>query len=260
MNAASREPTEQAFGIDVHRQTSPDLDGWIAVPGPASATERMRVYVEGYPARLFESLQEAFPAVAHVVGMNAFGAMTERYVERVRPRSYNLNHAGEFLVEFLSRDALGTDYPFLSDLAALEWRVSRAFHSFESAPIEPTSLATWTLRDWDRAVLHFQPSLALVGSAWPILDIWHHRETPLAEIDIDLRDRPQNVLVYRRDHGVQCVEIDGEQPQALSALLAGSSLGDVSRALSERDIDGSLVSTWFATWMRDGLIIGASRD
>lgn len=252
--AARISPPERA------EATIADLDGWIAVPAPAVAAERLQVHVNGYPARLLESLNEAFPALAHVVGIRAFGAMTERYVERVRPRSYNLNHAGEFLVDFLTRDPLTTDYAFLTDLAQLEWRVARAFHSFDIAPIEAASLATWTLRDWDRAVLHFQPSLALVRSKWPILDIWRHRETPLGEIDIELRDRPQDVLVYRGGLAVQCVEVNGEQPHALAALIAGSSLGDVSRALSERDVDGSQVSTWFATWMRDGLIVGASRD
>ena len=52
-------------------ELSPALDRWIAVPAPAAAADRMRVYADGYPARLFESLQEAFPAVAHVVVANA---------------------------------------------------------------------------------------------------------------------------------------------------------------------------------------------
>ena len=235
------------------------LDDWIAGPSEAATSERLDIYVNGYPARIYESLHEAFPAVAHVVGGHAFGELTERYIARVRPRSYNLNHVGESLVAFLAADALSADYPFVPDLAALEWRVTRAFHSFESKPIDPTSLASWTMRDWETAVLHFQPAVALVRSAWPILDVWRHRETPPDEIDLSLEGRAQNVLVYRTGTSVHCIEIESAHAQALAGLLAGGRLGDVTRELSEQDVEGDAVSSWFATWMRDGMIVGASR-
>jgi hypothetical protein len=235
------------------------LDEWITVPAASAPAERLDVYVNGYPARIYESLHEAFPAVAHVVGGRAFGELTERYIGRVKPRSYNLNHVGESLVAFLADDPLGADYGFLPDLAALEWRVTRAFHSFESKPIDPASLASWSMRDWETAVLHFQPAVALVRSAWPILEVWRHRETPADEIDIELEGRPQSVLVYRTGTSVHCVEVESAHAQALAGLLAGGRLGDVTRDLSEQDIEGDAVSGWFATWMRDGMIVAVSR-
>lgn len=235
------------------------LGAWLAVPAGVALPDRLAVYVNGYPARIQEALNEVFPALAHVVGPGSFAAMTARYVATVSLHSYNLNDAGENLADFLRRDELGERLPFIPDLADLEWQVARAFHAREKPPIEPTAFATWHLEDWDRAVLHFQPSVALVRSAWPIREIWQAREMPREEIDIDLEGRPDDVFVRRNGFQVECTSIPPAQGHVLEALLGGRSLGDVSNELIELGQDPADVSTWFAAWMQAALIIDCTR-
>src|SRR5512145_1717848 len=69
------------------------LDEWLHVPNPGGTAERLRVYANGYPARIQESLAETYPAVARVVGAVAFDHLARRYAARVALTSYNLNDA-----------------------------------------------------------------------------------------------------------------------------------------------------------------------
>ena len=236
-----------------------DAHGMIARPPRGTVAERLHVYAGGYPARIQESLEESFPAVAHVLGPRAFTSLTHRYLRAVPPPSYNLNDVGAALPDFLRGDALTPSLPFLPDLARLEWQLTRAFHAFDEPPLDPTVLSAWSTEDWERAILRFQPSVALVTSEWPIRSIWEARETPVDEIDLDLRDRPDRVLIYRSALTVHCESLGVDEAAALNALLDERTLGEVSEALAAAGHAPGTVSEWFARWMSLGIIRGCNR-
>ena len=185
----------------------------------------------------------------------ALARLTERYIRATVLRSYNLNDAGSGLPPFLRNDPLTERLPFLPDLAELEWHIARAFHAHEHPPLDPTPLSTWTMAEWERAVLRFQPSVALVSSAWPIRSIWECRETPVEQIDLEMTDRPERVLIYRNGLQVCCESVDAHEATVLAALLAGRSLGDTARSIEGAGDGGSLPAAAFARWMRAGIIV-----
>ena len=231
------------------------LEDWLRLPEFVQAADRLAVYVNGYPARVREALSDAFPAVEHVVGERRFAELARRYVERGLP-SYNLNHAGAGLPEHVAGDPLAGDYPFLPDLARLEWGITCSFHAHTEPPLDPAPLAQWSLSDWERAVLRFQPWVAVVSSAWPILQIWHARETPVEEIDIDLRDHPEHVLIHRAGLTVHAEPVSPQEAQALAALLDGRRLGEVIDDLVSAGQQAEQVFEWFRRWMGIGLVAG----
>jgi len=231
------------------------LEALILAPRSGSSGERLHVYVAGYPARALEALAETFPAVAHVVGEGAFRALVQRYVDAIPLRSYNLNDAGAALPQFLADDVLTTTLPFLPDLAQLEWQVAQAFHADDEPALEPATLADWTPAQWEHAVLRFQPWVGLVVSKWPIREIWQCRTMAVEDIDVDLRNRPDRVLVRRAKHAVECESIDPAEAAALAALIEGHALGKVLASLVAED-DPNSVFRWFARWTALRMITG----
>jgi hypothetical protein len=231
----------------------------VALPTRGTVNERLRVYSRGYPARVQEALRETFPALAHVIGSRALSSLTERYVRATRLRSYSLNDVGAALPGFIGHDPLATEFPFLPDLAQLEWRVAQAFHAWEQPPMDPQRLAKWGLREWSQATLRFQASVGLVSSAWPIRDLWRSRHTPVEEIDVDLCDRPDRVLVRRTGFDVSCESVPADEASVLTALLAGQRLGEITELLALQGSDPGLVSTWFARWMAAGMIVSCEQ-
>lgn len=235
--------------------------GLLRRPPRGDVERRLALYGEGYVARVREALLETFPALAHLAGDAAFTALTRRYCDAgAVGRSYNLGDAGDALPEFLAADPLSRQLPFAADLARLEWQIARAFHAEWLAPFDPSTASSWSPDTWQRARLHFQPSLAVVRSDWPIEILWRLRDVPICEIDVEVTGRPQSVLVFRSRLEV-CVEtIDDTQATALDLLMNGDRLGDVAERLAEIGHAGEAAFSWIARFQPHGLIAGSHAE
>jgi hypothetical protein len=224
-------------------------------PPRGGQSERRGAYVNGYPARLREALEETYPALRHLLGASAFADLVLRHRRAVPAGQWDLGAVGRALPTFLEYDEVARDLPFAPNLARLEWAVQVAFHARLAAPLQPDAFAALaTSPDWDRARLDFQAGVAIVESAWPIRTLWEARDTPRDAIDVDLRDRPDAVCVHRVGFRVACESIDARHTAVLRALLAGKSLGAAIGPLT--DDDAALLATWTATWMQRGLVVG----
>lgn len=239
------------------QQHSLTSSAWLNPQGGVAGDERMDVYAEGYLARVMEALAEVFETIYHLMGRDAFIELSESYIHAHPSHSYNLNFIGEHMAAFIQKASASGKLPFLSDLARLEWNVAQAFHAVSEDVFNPASLETVKEDDWDRLKVVFQPSVSTVSSQWPILDIWKARHTPLKEIHIDIVDRPQNVLVYRRALEVMCQLIDTTQADLIGALINKRSLGDSCAVLAERlGVDEPPVGEWFSSWVGQGILKG----
>ena len=238
----------QILAADPHPSAA--LGRWLAVPPGAEPSERLAVYVDGYPARLHDALLEAFPAIARLIGSSRFHALVHRYLRAAALRSYNLNEAGAELSAWLGDDPLAAELPFLPDLAELEWAVNRAFHAVEHAPLMPAALAALTPEVLLAGRVRFQPSLALRASRWPIHALWEARDAEPGAIDIDLAVAEQ-VIVHRVGHGVACAPIDAGRAAALQALLAGETLAEVA----DQAEDPTAVIAWLGEWIAAGIVV-----
>ena len=228
---------------------------WLNAQRGTPASERLKVYAEGYLVRMREALEEVYEAVRFVVGEREFGALAQAYAAAHPSHDYSLSLVGRALPEFLAGAPVTRGLPFLPDLARLEWLICQAFHAFEQPPLDRAVLASVPTDQWERLQLGFQPSVGLAASAWPILDIWNARRGPRDTVDLTVADRPQRVLVFRRELSVQCEALDEPQFTLLAALLAGRALGEACGAV--RASDPLALTSWFARWMGGGLIVRA---
>ena len=233
----------------------PDLDAWIRVPSGADPAARVAVYVQGYPARIREALRETFPAVAHILGDGSFAALADGYARGVPADLRNLNVVGAALPEYLESDRASEDLPFLPALAELEWAVDRCFHADLLAAFEPSICSGWSLEDWGRAKIGFQPGLALVCAPWPLRELRETCRSERSEIDVDLIDRHDRVLVYRRGFEVAVESIGAAEAKAIASLQNQESLGEVTQKLAGTGAEPGSVAGFFGRWVSLGLVI-----
>ena len=257
MNSPSLRGVQQWFKSRVSPQEIPGaaeldlLNAQRGTPGIA----RLSVYAGGYITRIRQALAEVYPAVAHVLGEQAFTALAHDYARAHPSRDYNLSFAGRHLPEFLTGWPRTAQLPFLPDLARLEWLVCLAFHAFDEPALKPAALAPMPPETWERLRLVFQPSVGVVASGWPILDVWAARIRPREEIAIELVNRSQRVLVSRQGVEVRCTLLEPAQYNILAALLAGETLGEVCGRLAASGASEPPVDAWFSAWAQQGLII-----
>lgn len=224
--------------------------------GGVTGEERMEVYAKGYRARIRESLAEVYEGVHHVLGSERFDELSELYARRYPSHNYNLNYAGRHLPELLPHFSASRSLPFLSDLAKLEWLVWEAFHSFDGAPLQPSQIQEIPMEEWENMKIVFQPSVRLITSDWPILDLWLARHRRAGEPPLDWVGRPQRVLVGRKEDQVRCELLDSNQYRLLEGLLAGKSLGQACEELAE--VVGEKtppLQEWFSRWIQAGLLL-----
>ncbi len=238
----------QPFGADLLPENLLNPQG--GDPGK----ERMSVYAGGYLARTHSALSETYEAIEQFLGKEPFCKLAEEYAGFGPSTEYDMAKIGARMESFLRKDALAVENPFLVDLAVFEWRVNLAFHAFDQKPLSAEALQSVAPDDWEKIKLVFQPSVFLVESEWPILELWNAR---LGEKGMTSRperqQKPQLLLISRHEKRIRTEVLTRAQYGLLQGLLAGKTLGEVCDELAvfEEDIP---LQTWFAAWLHDGLL------
>jgi hypothetical protein len=246
---------QRAVAAHVLTGEGPSVDDWIRVPAGVDEAARLAVHTHGYPARVTESLREAFPATANILGEGSFAVLAARYLAHIPSELRNLNDIGAVLPEFLRSDGLKDDLPFLPDLAGLEWAVTVCFHAELASAFDASICSGWLTEDWERARIDFQPGLAVVRSPWPLRELRETRHLERTQIDVDLVDRPDCVLVRRRGFEVVVESIAEVEAEAIERLRAGTPLGDTIAHLAGAGVGARTVSELFGRWVSLGLVV-----
>jgi hypothetical protein len=248
----------QAAMADNIRGGEPIPEAWISAPAGVDLGARLRVYTDGYPARIIEALAETFPTTAHILGDATFTALGKRYVAGLRRAPRNLNHVGSNLQRFLCKDVLCESLPFLPDLASLEWAIQQAFHSHLGEPLDGLKYADWAPENWSLARIGFQPAVTLVRSEWPLSELHDAQQVERESIDIDLTRHPGRFLVYRIGFDVEVESVSEAEADAVEMFKRDARLGEVVERLGEQGADAGCISRLFARWSSLGLVISCA--
>ncbi len=233
------------------------VDNLLNPQGGVPASERMSVYANGYPARVHEALGEVFEAVRRAVGVELFGELTHAYARKHAPNDsdYNLNNVGCEFAVFLSKNPVLKKFPFLTDLARLEWQVWQAFHAFDEKPARQQDIAKVAARDWEKARFIFQPSVSLVIADWDIFNLWKEKNNEKSGV-LPTTRKKQYLLVGRSEEKIRVETLEPKAYFLAKGLLQGRRLGDVCETLAGQVKDPSQINiaAWFNAWISNGLI------
>lgn len=221
--------------------------------GKAAGHERMSVYAEGYPVRIHEALKECYEAVFKVTGPETFWKLASAYAQKYPSSDYNLNRAGQQFPEFLEKSGLASQWPFLLDLARLDRAVREAFHAFDEPPQDLSKLQSLPVEDWEKARFVFQPSLRILKSEWPVVEIWNQRRDARAVLLDPAERKPRSILVSRHDLRVRVETVQDSESLFLELLREGHTLGEVCGRMAEAQEELPLMA-WFSKWAACGMV------
>lgn len=219
---------------------------------PAEVDRRFAVYRNNVAVSLSQALVARFPVIRRLVGEAFFAALARHYAETDRPRSPVLAEWGDGFGGFLDQFPPVSAYPYLGDVARIEYARGRAFHAADASPVDPSVFAA---ADPDRVRLVLHASVTVLELCHPAVSIWA-RNQPGGE-SLPLATGPQTALILR-DVGFQVpVRSIGRGDAALlRAVLSGKPLcvaaQDASRIEPGHDPQPLLVSL-----MQAGAIIDA---
>lgn len=203
----------------------------ITALDPSEAEQRFNVYRNNVMVSLTEALTARFPVVRRLVGDDFFGAMARVFIEYHKPTSPVLQEWGKEFAIFLDRFSPLKEYPYLGDVARIEFARGVAFHAADAAPIEASTLSAAnpeTLR------MGLHPSVQVLKLRYAAVSIWQRNQPgfethPIgrnAEIALILRDRIFDVPVQ---------VITPAEAEMLKALREGRPLASAAASGSLQD-------------------------
>jgi hypothetical protein len=184
---------------------------------PAEVERRFAVYRNNVAVSLTEALSSRFPVIRRLVGEAFFGPLARLYAEVDRPRSPVLAEWGDGFAAFLAAFPPLSAYPYLADVARIEFARGRAFHAADAPPVNPTTL---TGADPERVTLALHPSVCILHLAHPAVSIWM-RNQPDGQ-DQPLASGPETALILRdMSFNVPVKSICAGDAALVEAMLAG---------------------------------------
>lgn len=222
------------------------LDPDVPVPpgllGPdlEPSEKRFNVYRNNVVAGLVEALKAEFRAVCRIVGDEFFAAMARVYVALEPPRSPIMLDYGESFPDFIGTFEPAKSVPCLRDVARLERAWMEAYHAAEAPPTDLALFATIDAQSVPQASFTLHPSVRVVSSSFPVVQIW------LMNIDggvpeaVDILSGGEHALVARPVAEVEVRRVPAGAATFILSLAAGASVADAAALALDEDSDFDL--------------------
>lgn len=204
------------------------LDPKAAVPpgllGPDGrpSIKRFAVYRNNVVLGLIETLKAAYPAVQRLVGNEFFCAMASLYVMAEPPTSPIMLDYGAGFPAFVGRFEPAAVLPYLEGVARLERAWVEAYHAAEAAALTSSALASVPQYNLPQLRLCLHPSVRIVRSAFPIVEIWRANVDGMDGAPIGLDKGAQDAFVARPDAEVEVRLLPDGAAAFIEALQSGS--------------------------------------
>ncbi|NQD38000.1 DUF2063 domain-containing protein [Permianibacter sp. IMCC34836] len=236
LTSSAREPLSQqaAFARALLDPLFPVEQLAVRTPAIASAdnslAQRFAVHRNNVVAGLVNGLQDSFPATVRLLGEEFFRAVATEYVRAFPPQSPVLSEYGGTLANFLPQLTSLQTYPYVADVAQLEWLRRRAYHSADQSVLSLTAIRKMPIQQllFQRFSLH--PSVHWLRSDYPVVSLWRSQmgEGVVPEPE---HWHAETALIWRPGHSVQVAVITPTRLTLLEQLQSGAVLADAMAAI-----------------------------
>jgi len=244
----------QATLPSVEPETPANVEDLIIPGGTLDTPDAIKVYANGVIVRLTEALGETFEAIWWVCGDEDFFQLAKYYIQTHPSSTYNLSNYGEEFPDFLDHIDPFPDLPFLGDLARYEWLFKFLFHAKQHESVSQDSLQSLT----EEATIRFRlgNAVRLFTSPYAVYDLWklrgtEHKGKPPVEWN-----RPQSLVLYKKNKQIFIREVGDAEYGILLALQQGATLEQAlaSAVDAHPTFDQRQISDLFQMMFHTGII------
>lgn len=233
------------------------LQSWIKGESEDFAVERLDVYANMYFYRLLESLESDYPKISAHIGKVNFHNLVTDYLLAHPSQNPSLRYLGERFPAFVKESERAKAWPYLSDLAALEWARICVFDVPDEAYLPKEAMASFPPEEWEALLLQPIQALTLLTVGYPVHQLWLsiERNEPPPEIT----PTTTSLLVWRFHSVVYHRPLAEMEAAALTFLLEGAPFALLcERFILPGEEDLSLASERMmkalSRWFEEGLI------
>jgi hypothetical protein len=200
----------------------------VAVAGDGlTAAQRVQVYRNNTFITLTEALAATYPAIVRLVDRSFFSFAAAQFIAGNLPHRPCLFEYGDGFADFLAGFAPVADYPFLPDVARLEWAVNTAWNAPARTPLTFEALAGAATSAGE--ALRLSLDALYLASDWNVDEIWqaNRGETDAHTLPIG---QPVRLQIRRSGPGVMIERLDFATWSLRHHLAQGETLGAAAAA------------------------------
>lgn len=207
-----------------------------------TAAAAIEVYKGSVHSNLIAVMGDIYPVLKKLLGDEFFDAMSARFVGLTPSRSASLDDYGVDLPEFIEQFAPLHDYPYMADVARLEWAWHELFHAEDETPGDFSSLSGLTAQQQERLVFKPVKALRLLVSDYPIDCIWQANQPDNEDNTVELLPGAFSVAVFRDGLSVLVTRLSADEVAFVEACQKGMAFSDIAMAWDEArgDVQGDV--------------------
>lgn len=221
------------------------------------------VYRYAYGSRLVEAMGNDHELLHAYLGDEMFDEMGHAYV-KARPSEHpNLRWFSQGLPEFLKSAEPYSNYPVLSDLAALEKALNDAFDGEDAPVVALSDMAGFAPEVWNDLKFAAHPTVARLDLATNASAIWLALKNDEDPPDAELLAEPSRLLVWRQDVTPMFRELSTEEAMMWDEAASGIPFGVLCAMLATYDDPDNAAARgagYLHGWVTSGLLTGVTAD
>lgn len=221
---------------------------------PEERQLRFAVYRNNSVVALLEHLEAVFPALSRLVGGEYFKALAGEFLRRSPPTQPVLQEYGAEFPGFIEAFPPLRDFPYLGDVARLEWARQLAFYAADQDTLSVQALRANSVPELLLQAFPLHPSVQGLASRHPVLSLWRSQweESPEAGAG---EWQPEQVVVWRQDYRLSARALGAMEWRFFLALQAGQPLAVAIQqahggTLGREEL--SALTQLFTQWVQDG--------
>ncbi|HEX4910245.1 MAG TPA: DNA-binding domain-containing protein [Permianibacter sp.] len=210
--------------------------------------QRFSVHRNNVIAGLVQVLTEGFPTTLQLLGDEYFRAVAAAFARASPPRSPVLSEYGERFPAFLAALPAVAPYPYVPDVAQLEWLGRRAFHSADAPVLTLAAVRALPLPALLMQSLRIHPAARWLRSVHPVVSLWRHEQLGESALD-SAHWQAECALITRPEFTVRVTAISTAAVTLLEHVAAGEVLAD---AMASTGLPLAEVSQQFVALVQHG--------
>ncbi len=149
-----------------------DMQNHIVNTQQVSADTRLMIYADAYRSRLLEALEASYPALKEYLGDEAFYHLGHEYLDCYPSTFRSIRWFGDKLPDYLQVHAEYHEYPYLAELARVEWIMSLVFDAEDCEILTADDLLQLPAEAWENLQIAFTPSVHVLSLSSNVVQIW----------------------------------------------------------------------------------------
>ncbi|MYB88624.1 MAG: DUF2063 domain-containing protein [Proteobacteria bacterium] len=237
--------TQRKFWSSIkHRKADAAAIELVREGGKISRERRMDIYRTTMREAHVRALATTYACCEKILGERYFRQLATEFYYGNPATHQDLNRYGQafpdFMREFIEHHAELAEYPYLADLARLEWLYEQAYYTREDAAFDFRALAM--LDEDDYRKLHFVlgASVATLKSDYPVYELWRAHQGQGGTKEVTAIDEPQYLCVAREEFKPRIHRIDHAFQWVMNKIDQGCAFGELETLVEQESMRISL--------------------